>query len=544
MSIHSDFLQEIFRHKDDDHYVNVFSLKSRKSTYHLDPGKIGSGKSHTFQEGQDHYFGLCTLLTPKSKGRVKIEETAGAICLWMDIDREKYEGDPAKIFKTLSVQPSVCVGSGLGIHAYWLLDEYQRFDTQAERDWFARVIQGWQVYVNEAFGGKLDKTADLARVLRIPGTFNHKYKPPKLVTVQGKPNYKRYSIAIFENYAAPAPGTIDEPARIIGDIKIHPAGDHHEKLMEKLRTDPNFNKTFLHDRPDLRDQSPSAIDFCLCIFGIKWGWTDEEIINTMIAGRRAAKRPLQLDRIDSYYKKTLQAAYKRYKGKPSEPDYHPANDNPDDNRKYLSKRLGMPIASLIKDGVSDSQYSLKLTDGKLVIIGPVKTLTSMVGFRNRIVDTLGVYVKLSSKDWFKVVQSLLAITVLREHEEESEEAQAISLLTGYLSNTYMVEGRSQGLKDGKPFREDGKYYLDISNYKLYLTRLFVKPEKFKTSIQLIDLGFEQVRVQGTCEYANGKEEVIRKRLFSISVKDFNELRGLMGEPKKAEETIGGQNARL
>lgn len=79
-------------------------------------------------------------------------------------------------------QPSVIVQSGGGgLHVYWVIDT-------------ALEVAKWQPLANalaeatRKFGLTVDTacTVDSARILRIPGTFNKKYDPPRPVTLVGK----------------------------------------------------------------------------------------------------------------------------------------------------------------------------------------------------------------------------------------------------------------------------------------------------------------------------------------------------------------------
>ncbi len=73
--------------------------------------------------------------------------------------------------------PSVLVASGGGLHAYWLLDEAWILDSEAARAEAASLSRRLQWAVRRRardHDWKIDNTADLARVLRLPGTLNHK----------------------------------------------------------------------------------------------------------------------------------------------------------------------------------------------------------------------------------------------------------------------------------------------------------------------------------------------------------------------------------
>lgn len=77
--------------------------------------------------------------------------------------------------------PTVIIHTGYGIHAYWILETPLRLDTPASRDVAERTLSGLGRYFTEKskeHGWKLDNVFDLARVLRAPGSCNHKLKDP------------------------------------------------------------------------------------------------------------------------------------------------------------------------------------------------------------------------------------------------------------------------------------------------------------------------------------------------------------------------------
>ena len=72
--------------------------------------------------------------------------------------------------------PTHVVNSGGGLHLYWVLDTFLD-----KEHWLphARALKG----LTQHFGFRADptKTADIACCLRLPGSFNHKYTPPRPV---------------------------------------------------------------------------------------------------------------------------------------------------------------------------------------------------------------------------------------------------------------------------------------------------------------------------------------------------------------------------
>lgn len=144
--------------------------------------------------------------------RATLEDIAAISCLFAEFDshEEDGKGNLFERIKSIHPTPSVLVDSGGGYHAYWLLyhpvpikdkkDQFQMADIQAR--WVAMM------------GG--DQNAkDLARVLRVPGTYNYKYDPPKEVVIVWSDMDCMYELA---ELAALLP-KVDPP----GDVVIHPA---------------------------------------------------------------------------------------------------------------------------------------------------------------------------------------------------------------------------------------------------------------------------------------------------------------------------------
>ena len=106
--------------------------------------------------------------------------------IWLDVDVKKEKGyatltealDAINDFITRAAlpAPSAIVLSGGGVHVYWISDR-------------ALTVDEWRPYAAglraqaERYALRCDYglTTDPARILRVPGTFNHKFTPPKVV---------------------------------------------------------------------------------------------------------------------------------------------------------------------------------------------------------------------------------------------------------------------------------------------------------------------------------------------------------------------------
>ncbi|HLF75989.1 MAG TPA: hypothetical protein VJB57_00725 [Dehalococcoidia bacterium] len=89
--------------------------------------------------------------------------------VWGDFDAKTEEefDSVSGILNALALPPTVVVGSGTGLHGYWCLAEPTTELARVER-------------VNRSLRLRLgaDNAVDAARILRIAGTFNHKYGEP------------------------------------------------------------------------------------------------------------------------------------------------------------------------------------------------------------------------------------------------------------------------------------------------------------------------------------------------------------------------------
>lgn len=133
-------------------------------------------------EARDCYFGVHPTKAKRGQyERGRIQDVAAVNCLFADIDATDYGGDKAAALahvETLDPAPSVIVDSGGGYHCYWLFYEPVIIENGEIREAMAELQAAWPKWA----GGD-SAASDLARVLRIPGTENHKDQPPRPVTI-------------------------------------------------------------------------------------------------------------------------------------------------------------------------------------------------------------------------------------------------------------------------------------------------------------------------------------------------------------------------
>lgn len=129
--------------------------------------------------GRDHdlYFAVAARRT-RENGRLS---NCGVLrAYWADIDFKATPEPEARALLAAFVypEPTLMVRSGNGLHLYWILNtpvDLQTCATECKR----RLIG-----TAEALGGDLS-SAEPAHVLRLPGTKNFKYNPPREVLLEG-----------------------------------------------------------------------------------------------------------------------------------------------------------------------------------------------------------------------------------------------------------------------------------------------------------------------------------------------------------------------
>ena len=94
--------------------------------------------------------------------------------------------------------PSIIVDSATGFHLYWLLREPFEIN-EASRLTDINKIENLNGLILKYFEGD-DSAKDISRVLGLPFTLNHKYNPPKSVSIYQADFDRRYNICEFEEF--------------------------------------------------------------------------------------------------------------------------------------------------------------------------------------------------------------------------------------------------------------------------------------------------------------------------------------------------------
>jgi putative DNA primase/helicase len=124
---------------------------------------------------------------PSKKSRGAEEGVCALSAVWADIDivgaAHKNTNLPASeeealsLVKAVGLSPSIIVRSGFGLQVYWRFKEPYLIESDTDRATMKLLSVRFQAmlrHMANARNWSIDPTADLCRLLRIPGTFNHK----------------------------------------------------------------------------------------------------------------------------------------------------------------------------------------------------------------------------------------------------------------------------------------------------------------------------------------------------------------------------------
>ncbi len=314
--------------------ILVWMLPNKRSTWLTGVPITRDGQKvlHDFlktHDGCDIYTGVSLAprhpkLSPHE--RVTSANSAGIAGMWADIDIadtvHKKQNLPPSIEAAQEVllaeyPPSITVNSGHGLQCWWLFRESWIFKDAGERALAQRRARVWHSLLSKSFqaqGWTLDATHDLARVMRLPGTFNHKSGDARPVEVIGVSDF-RWSLDL------PAPEEIQSelltseartPAAteiVIGALLLDPEAEPPvDKLETLLEAIPEFARSWNRKRTDFQDgdQSPSVYDQSLAYWAVMGRWSDDEIAALIISHRRRWGYDLKLRQ--DYYQRTIAKA--------------------------------------------------------------------------------------------------------------------------------------------------------------------------------------------------------------------------------------------
>ncbi len=193
-------------------------------------------------------------------------------CLWAEFDDKDFAGNAAGYAAQLAPAPSITIHSGGGVHAYWLLVDTFVIGCEEAREEIDGIQKRWQVHQ----GG--DKGVnDLARVLRVPGSLNFKYTPPREVEIRLWEPGRVYNLADLAALLPPAPPKPTRQPALPNDVDDQALLEMARKAGNGQKFDRLWNGTF--QQYYANDQSTA--DLALCTYLAFWTGRDEARIDRL-----------------------------------------------------------------------------------------------------------------------------------------------------------------------------------------------------------------------------------------------------------------------
>jgi hypothetical protein len=122
-----------------------------------------------------------------------LESCAALHALFVEFDfKDAGEAEVRKRLEAFPLKPSVVIHSGGGLHVYWFLTEPLELKDDSNRGSVRLLLRSLTTHL----GADLS-AAEPARILRVPGTVNHKYTPPRPVAFEFLDAGRRYNVEAF-----------------------------------------------------------------------------------------------------------------------------------------------------------------------------------------------------------------------------------------------------------------------------------------------------------------------------------------------------------
>lgn len=449
----------------------------------------------------------------------RIEDTRGSSAsaraiggLWVDGDvkGDKHAKDdlPENIdiiiatMHAMPVKPTWIIKTGGGVHGWWFMKEPWRFETKEEWMQARRLSKGWQAHFRKLLRHDLDSTHDLARLMRLPGTRSHKHGCMLEVLEH---NTYRSNPSDLEQFEVDA-SEVERAAIAMGSFVIrHDAVPPFDKLQMLINYSAEFAQTWGRKRQFKSGKnSQSEYDLSLASFCAHAKWSDQEIVDTIIAHRRLGsdKEKLRPD----YFVRTLGRARAEQKGDDAiahladsqtpttsapenahasqeavpalkdmpGPTSARANGAPLDADVRaaaladISRVIGSPVVGVIKWLKDPAEFELVLTSGNITIGGAV-VIIDPKKFQVIVASSTGKVIRdFKRAAWRPVAQALFDVAEPRDLGPDSDVAKLCeewmrSYLAGFPPST-AEENITGAILKRKPFVKAGAVHMFLEPF--------------------------------------------------------------------------------
>ena len=471
-------------------YVLVWMLPQKRSTWYFKLDGVAAQLEG--YADRDIYTGV-GIAAPDakltSKTRVTSANVAGIPGLWADIDvagpvhkkpnlPETIE-EARSVLKRLPFAPTILVHSGHGLQGWWLFEEPWIFQSEEERYQAQALARWWHGKLADLFGERrwtLDATHDLARVMRLPGTYNNKAErvPVTVLSADGSRVSRRELLDLVPMTEQVVVEQICMP--LVGEIALSPdASPPFEKFMALMENDQKFKRSWEHRRPDMQDPSASGYDQSLANIALAAGWSDQEIANLMIAHRQKCGEDLKLR--EDYYQRTIRTAKEPVAEHQAQERLGEAlASDSEDKREVLLEGLselfglfGVDIRRITKYRGDPPIYLLSTAQGDITL-GPIAKVINQNSFRSAVAAATDRLIpKCKDPVWDKRAQAILNAC---EEEDVGEASDPVTetwaWLEGYLSERAVVDDVNEAAAGRLPFTKDGSTHIFADDFRRWV----------------------------------------------------------------------------
>ena len=266
---------------------------------------------------------------PLNNTRANSSQVSSVPGFWMDIDfgveghqPKSYPPGRESAYRLLDTapNPTLIVESGHGLQAWWLFENaYELGDASAKQRYNVLSEKLHRLVADTASsnGWKLDSVRDLARVMRSPGTLNHKVPTDVKTVVLARDHGKRWSLENFERVLS---STVEPTVvRHRSSNNQLTNGKCGPGIPWKALNASAVARSLLSGDP-LDYTSPSERDAAISMVAVRNGATRDHVQRLILMRRVAAGENTAKARKDDYVDRTFEFA-KNVDGElPTEPD--------------------------------------------------------------------------------------------------------------------------------------------------------------------------------------------------------------------------------
>lgn len=200
----------------------------------------------SIQQRANVYVRITPLHKPPSQGRGTEKHALGSSVLYADIDSYGDPLDGMKLLNSYKLPPTLITSTGLGLHAYWLLDRFYTdiLELKSCNKYLATLLNEQDsTKIVDNTNKIVDSCFDMARVLRLPGTWNIKRDTPIQCTII---SYNPNSIYSLDQFAR-AP--VDDDSTIVcwdsetlPETFLETIQDKDRKLAKRIKSEESAKK--------------------------------------------------------------------------------------------------------------------------------------------------------------------------------------------------------------------------------------------------------------------------------------------------------------